>query len=98
MALAALMAARLADGLLLVTPLSPSARASRAAGAKLWCSTLTLPVPARAALGRVVDATEIGERPKVAEVLAAFATVAGAVLDAPSRAELADLVTALNAG
>jgi len=98
MALAALMAARLSDGVLLATPLTAAARASRAAGAKLWCSTLTLPAAARTALGRVVDATEIGERPQVAGVLSAFAIVAGSALDAPSRAELADLVTALTSG
>jgi hypothetical protein len=98
MALAALMAARLADGIQLATPLTTSARTSRATGARLWCSTLTLPVAARAALGRVVDATEIGERRQVAEMLAAFAAVAGSLLDAPSRAELTDLVAALTAG
>ncbi len=97
MALASLMAARLADGVLLPMPLSAPARAARAAGARLWCSTLTLPAAARIPLARVVDASEAGDRRQIAETLTVFATVAGAILDAASRAELADLVTALGA-
>ena len=96
MALAALMAARLADAHLLEVPLSATARASRAAGARVWCSTLTLPAAARIPLVRVVDASEHGDRKHLGEMLAAFATVAGPVLDPASRVELADLVTSLN--
>lgn len=96
MALASLMAARLAEGLLLTVPLSAPARASRAAGARVWCSTLTLPAAARIPLARVVDASEAGERARVAETLAAFTSVAAALLDAPSRAELADVVATLS--
>ena len=95
MALAALMAARLADAFLLEVPLSAAARTSRAAGARVWCSTLTLPAAARIPLARVVDASENGDRSHVAETLTAFAAVAGPVLDAPARAELADLATSL---
>ena len=97
MALASLMAARLADAVLLEVPLSAPARVSRAAGARLWCSTLTLPAAARIPLARVVDASELGERVQLAEALAAFAAIAGPLIDAPSRAELGDLVTALRA-
>ena len=97
MALASLMAARLADGLLLEVPLSAAARAGRAAGARLWCSTLTLPAAARVPLARVVDATEDGARAQVAEALLAFAAMAGPVLDGASRTELADLVALLRA-
>lgn len=95
MALASLMAARLAEGLLLTVPLSAPARASRAAGARVWCSTLTLPAAARIPLARVVDASETGERARVADALATFASVAAALLDAASRAELADVVATL---
>lgn len=98
MALAALMAARLADGVLLAVPLSAVARASRAAGARVWCSTLTLPAAARIPLARVVDASEGGERVQLAETLATFAAVAGSLLDVASRAELTDLVAALLSG
>ena len=95
MALASLMAARLADGVALAAPLSLPARASRAAGARLWCSTLTLPAAARIPLARVVDASEAGERGQMAATLASFAAIAGSLLDAASRSELADLVAAL---
>ena len=97
MALAALMAARLADAFLLEVPLSAAARGSRAAGARVWCSTLTLPAAARIPLARVVDASENGDRAHVAELLSAFAVVAGPLLDPASRAELADLATSLAA-
>ena len=95
MALASLMAARLADGVLMTVPLSAQARTARAAGARVWCSTLTLPAAARIPLARVVDASDTGGRPQVAEALAVFAAMAGPHLDAPSRLELADLVAAL---
>ena len=96
MALAALMAARLADASLLPVPLSGAARASRAAGARVWCSTLTLPAAARIPLARVVDASEHGNAERIGEALTAFAAVAGPMLDAASRAELADLVASLS--
>ena len=95
MALAALMAARLSDAALLPVPLSAGAKASRAAGARVWCSTLTLPAAARIPLARVVDASERGEPGQMHEVLTAFAAIAGPLLDAASRAELADLATSL---
>ena len=97
MALAALMAARLADAFLLEVPLSGAARASRAAGARVWCSTLTLPAAARIPLARVVDSTEHGDQAHAAEMLTAFASVAGPLLDAAARAELADLASSLAA-
>ena len=95
MALAALMAARLADAALLPVPLSGAARANRAAGARVWCSTLTLPAAARIPLGRVVDTSENGERSHIADALAAFAAIAGPLLDSASRSELAELVASL---
>lgn len=95
MALASLMAARLGEGLLLEVPLSAAARTGRAAGARVWCSTLTLPAAARIPLARVVDASENGDPAQVAEALSTFAAMAGPVLDGASRSELADLVTSL---
>ena len=95
MALASLMAARLADAALLDVPLSAATRVTRAAGARHWCSSLTLPAAARIPLARVVDASEHGERKQLAETLASFAAVAASLLDAPSRGELSDLVAAL---
>ena len=54
MALATLMAARLAEGMLPDVALSPMARQSRGAGARLWFSAMTLPAATRLPLARVV--------------------------------------------
>jgi hypothetical protein len=97
MALATLMAARLAEGMLPATALSTAARQSRATGARVWFSTLTLPAATRLPLARLVEATE-GENPSaVAEALATFAGVAASMLDPASRAEISDLLAALGA-
>jgi hypothetical protein len=97
MALATLMAARLAEGTLPSTPLSAAARRSRAGGARVWLSTLTLPAATRVPLARLVEATEGEARMSVAEALASFAGIATALLDPASRLEIADLVAALSA-
>ena len=95
MALATLMAARLASGLLPPVPLCVSTRESRAAGARVWFSTLTLPASTRAPIARLVDATE-GEDPgRVAAAMADVARATTQVLDRRSRAELAAIVAAL---
>jgi hypothetical protein len=96
MALATLMAARLAEGMLPDAALSPVARQSRAAGARVWLSAMTLPAVSRVPLARVVEASEGESRASVAEALAAYAGVANAVLDSGSRTEISDLLTALS--
>ena len=98
MALAVLMAARLADGVLPPTPLSAAARRGRGVGARVWFSTLTLPAATRVPLARGVEATEGESRAQVADALAALIEIARPLLDSPSRAEIADLLTALGAG
>ena len=95
MALATLMAARLAEGMLPDTALTPMARQSRAAGARIWLSAMTLPAASRVPLARVVEASEGESRAAVAEALAAYAGVANAMLDPGSRVELTDLLAAL---
>lgn len=95
MALATLMAARLAEGMLPDTALSVMARQSRAAGARVWLSAMTLPAVSRVPLARVVEASEGESRGAVAEALAVYAGVANAMLDPGSRVELTDLLTAL---
>jgi hypothetical protein len=96
MALATLMAARLAEGMLPAVALSEPARRARGVGARLWFSTLTLPAATRVPIARLVEATEGSDSAAIASALASFATVAQPVLDAPSRAEIAELVTALD--
>lgn len=95
MALAVLMAARLAEGLLRPAPLSGAARRVRGVGARVWFSTLTLPAATRIPLGRLVEATEGDNRALVADALAALIEIARPSLDTPSRAEMADLLAAL---
>ena len=98
MALATLMAARLAEGTLPPCPLSAVARRTRGVGARVWLSTLTLPSATRIPLARLVEATE-GAHPAaaVAEALTSFAEIARPMLDPASRTEIADLVAALGA-
>ena len=95
MALAVLMGARLAEGLLPPAPLSGVARRIRGVGARVWFSTLTLPAATRVPIARVVEATEGDNRTLVAESLAVLIEIARPVLDSPSRAEIAELLTAL---
>ena len=97
MALAVLMAARLATGLLPPAPLSAAARRVRGVGARVWFSTLTLPPATRIPLARVVEGTEGDDRARVAEALVTLVEMARPLLDAPSRAEIADVLTALGA-
>ena len=95
MALAALMAARLAEGTLASCPLSAAARRTRGLGARVWLSTLTLPAATRIPLARLVEATEGTHRTAVAEALTSFAEIARPMLDPASRAAIADLIAGL---
>ena len=97
MALAALMAARLAEGMLPPSPLAGATRHGRAVGARVWFSTLTLPAATRVPLARLVEATEGDSPAAAAEAMACFADIAKATLDSASRVEIADLITALGA-
>lgn len=98
MVLATLMAARLADGVSMPTPLTAAARQSRAAGARVWFSTLTLPAATRTPLAKLVEATEGEDRGRIAETFSAFAALAWPQLDVAARGEVGELVTALKAG
>ncbi|MFN8582431.1 MAG: hypothetical protein U0163_15835 [Gemmatimonadaceae bacterium] len=94
-ALAALMAARLAsasDG----AELTPSARRERAAAARAWCSTLSLPLPVRTALLRVIQATESGDAALLKSSLSEVMVATEPLLDSPSRGELRRLAIERN--
>jgi hypothetical protein len=87
-ALACLMAARLAHPALGSAPLPAPARAARAAGASRWFSSLALPAALRAPLARVAAASA-GDAPReIAEALSALIAAARKQLDEPSLAEL----------
>jgi hypothetical protein len=98
MVLAALVAARLASGILKPNSLSAAARQSRAAGARVWFSTLTLPSATRAPLAKLVEATEGENSATVAETLSAFVGLAWPQLDIAARGEIGELVTSLKTG
>ncbi len=63
-------------------------RAARAAGAKAWLGTLTLPVSVRAPLAACAEASAGEPSTSVAASVANLAEAAGSFLDAPSHAEL----------
>lgn len=87
LALAAFVAARLAAAVL-PTGVPLPIRAARAAGARTWLATLSMPAAARAAFARLADATGKDDRTAVANALSTIADVASGALDAGSRAEL----------
>ncbi len=95
MALAALMAARLAEGMLPPCPLAATTRRARGVGARVWFSTLTLPAVTRGPIARLVEATDGASRAAAAEALAAFAEIARPTLDTGSRGEIAELIATL---
>jgi hypothetical protein len=93
-ALAALMTARLARGVLARDALQPTDRATRAAAAKVWLASLALPATTRVPFARCVDATTETALP-VAGALRSLIAAAGAHLDGPSVQELEQLARQL---
>lgn len=69
----------------------------RGQGARHWLGTLTLPASARTAAQLVADASGGESREGVATALDRLVTLAAQVLDAPSRAELKQLLALLRA-
>lgn len=94
MALGCFLAARLAHDAIDADHIPESARRARAAGARLWFSTLALPVAARAKLLRLVEAS-LEAPASIAEALRDVIDASAPILDAPARAELERLVRAL---
>jgi hypothetical protein len=89
------MAARLTRDSIGSSELVIAARRTRAAGARSWYSAMTLPNAVRAAMLRVVQASEQGD---LSELRAAFEDVVTNVAttcDGASRAELKRLVQGL---
>ncbi len=93
-ALAALMAARLAQGLRGATAVGVAERASRASAAKVWLASLALPANTRVPVARSIDATT-GTALQVAGAIRSLVSAAGAHLDGPSVQELERLARQL---
>lgn len=93
-ALAAYLAARLADDALPERGLSRSTRAERAGHAKAWLSTLALPATIRPAIAHLLEASA-GESTAVAPAIRNVMTVTSDFLDPPVRRELDKLASSL---
>ena len=98
-ALGCFMAARLAaelgpNGL----ALSDEARAARAASAKSWLGTLTLPASVRTPTAKCIESSAKGSQTAVARDLVALSAACASYLDGASRAELDALAAGLHEG
>jgi hypothetical protein len=94
-ALAALLAARLAVGALPSQPLPQGVRVTRAAGARAWFASLALPPVLRQPLARLVDATTSVDGDGLDGALRAVIDAGTPQLDAAAIAELREVVRAL---
>lgn len=93
--LACFMAARLSAAVLPPVALSEAGRAARAASARAWLASLSLPAAMRIPLARLVDATGGDDRAALAAALDGVTAVTAPHLDPAARSELADLSAAL---
>ena len=96
-ALATLLAARLAVGAIPPQLLPHGVRITRANGARAWFAALALPAPLRQPLARLVDATMSPDRDGLEAALRAVIDVGSPHLDVAAVAELRDVVRALSA-
>ncbi|HET6679727.1 MAG TPA: hypothetical protein VFG84_00880 [Gemmatimonadaceae bacterium] len=90
--LVALMAARLAAD---VELLSPGAREARAAGARAWLTAVTLPATLRVPFRRLLDACVGDDREALRAAFIDVSDVAHPHLDGRSRLEMRDVARAL---
>lgn len=93
-ALAALMTARLAQGVVLDTALPPDERTTRAAAAKVWLASLALPAATRVPFARCIESTA-GSALPVAGALRSVIAAASSHLDGPAVQELERLARQL---
>lgn len=96
-ALACLMAARLAAGALPDASMSAAGRTARAAAAKGWFASLALPAAARIPLARLVEASAGDDAPALETALRGVTTVTAKQLDSTALSELTALAAALAA-
>jgi len=93
-ALGCFVASRLATALLTRT-LPTHVRTTRAAAARSWLASLNLPAPARAALGKAVEASGTDNRAAAAAALRKVTEVTATTLDVAARYELVQLTELL---
>ena len=87
-ALATLIAARLAAGAAPPTALAAPLRAARADAARIWLTSVALPAPVRAAIGKLVDASSGSDGKTIVASLAKVTDVTALVLTRGARSEL----------
>ena len=96
-ALATLMAARLAAGALPPQPLPQGVRITRATGARVWLTALALPLPIRQSLTRLIDATTSVDRDGLENAMRTVIDLGSAQLDPQSIAELREVLRVMSA-
>ena len=96
MALATLMAARLAAGALPPQPLPQGIRITRATGARVWLTALALPLPIRQSLTRLIDATTSVDRDGLENAMRTVIDLSSPQLDPQSIAELREVLRAMS--
>jgi hypothetical protein len=97
LAMTLLLGARLGDGCLPLAAITRELRTARATGARHWIGALALPATVRSAAYQVADASGGESKEGVATALERLMGATASVLDAPSRAELKQLLGALRA-
>ena len=95
-ALATLMAARLAAGALPPQPLPQGIRITRATGARVWLTALALPLAIRQSLTRLVDATTSVDRDGLENAMRVAIDLSSPQLDSQSIAELREVLRAMS--
>ncbi len=91
----ALIAARLASGMLGPTSVTPALRGTRAEGVRHWLGTIAIPQVPKVAIARLVELTVDGDLSQVATALAKVTEVTAPYLDRAARSELDSLAIAL---
>jgi hypothetical protein len=94
--LAALLGARLIDGVVGPHPLPPAHRRLRAAAARTWLSALALPASSRLIMARLVEATAMDDRRALLEAWENLAALVSPALEGAARNELRRVTIALH--
>jgi len=95
--LGVIQAARLVDGVAGPHALPDALRRSRAGAARSWLAALAMPVAARQAIGRTIDASAGDDRAALVDAWDAVVEVATPLLDLSARNELRRITTRLHA-
>jgi len=95
--LGVIQAARLVDGVAGLHPLPDALRRTRAGAARSWLAALAMPVAARQAIGRTIDASAGDDRAALVDAWDAVVEVATPLLDLSARNELRRITTRLHA-